>query len=136
MTNDKISPEYFEISSVGESALGFISIAEYPSVVPFEINRVYWTYHTPQNVKRGFHAHKKLQQLIFAVAGEITFFTEDRKGQKLDFSLTDPSKGLYIPSMVWREIKFSHNAVLMCLASLPYSEEDYIRDYNIFKQWK
>lgn len=128
----KTSPQYFEVSSIGSSVLGFISVAEFPKVVPFEIKRVYWTYYTPQNVIRGFHAHKELQQLIFAVAGNISFYTEDRYGNKSEFHLSNPHTGLYIPPIVWREIKFSHNAVLLCLASMEFSEEDYIRSHEDF----
>lgn len=129
----KISPEYFEVSSIGGSSLGFISVAEHPSNIPFEIKRVYWTYYTPQNIVRGYHAHKELQQLVFAVSGQITFYTEDRKGEKGEFVLSEPNKGIYLPPYVWREIKFSHNAVLLCLASEEYTEDDYIRDYETFK---
>jgi dTDP-4-dehydrorhamnose 3,5-epimerase-like enzyme len=128
----KISPEYFELSSIGDSTLGFISVAAFPKTAPFEIKRVYWTYYTPQNVVRGFHAHKGLQQLIFAVSGSISFYTEDRLGNKQEFILTEPNKGIYIPPLVWREIKFSHNAVLLCLASMDFLEEDYIRNYEEF----
>src|SRR5215203_2157930 len=113
----KISPEYFEVPSMGESRLGFISIAEYPGNIPFEIKRVYWTYFTPQNVMRGSHAHKELEQLVFACSGIITFYTEDKKGNKAEFVLDEPHKGIYIPPYVWREIKFSHSALLLCLAS-------------------
>ena len=128
----KISPEYFELTSIGDSTLGFISVAAFPKTSPFEIKRVYWTYFTPQNVVRGFHAHKDLQQLIFAVSGSISFYTEDRLGNKQEFLLTEPNKGIYIPPLVWREIKFSHNAVLLCLASMEFLEEDYIRNYEEF----
>ena len=37
-----------------------------------------------------------------------------------------------IPKMYWREISFSQNAVLLCIASMPYDETDYIRDFNEF----
>lgn len=133
---DKVSPEYFEVPSIGESRLGFISIAEFPKNIPFEIKRVYWTYYTPQNVIRGYHAHKELEQLVFACSGTITFYTEDRRGIKSEFMLTEPNKGIYIPPFVWREIKFSHNALLLCLASKEYEEEEYIRDYEEFKKIK
>lgn len=73
-----------------------------------------------------------MQQLIFAVSGNISFYTEDQFGNKSEFHLSDPHTGLYIPQMVWREIKFSHNAVLLCLASMPFMEEDYIRNYEEF----
>jgi dTDP-4-dehydrorhamnose 3,5-epimerase-like enzyme len=130
---NNISPQYFEVTSIGQSSLGFISVAEFPTNLPFEIKRVYWTYYTPQNVIRGYHAHQELHQLIFAVSGTITFYTEDRTGHKAEFVLSEPNKGIHLPPYVWREIKFSHNAVLLCLASQEYREKDYIRDYESFK---
>lgn len=131
----EVAPKYFVINEIGDSTLGYIAIAEYPGTIPFEIKRVYWTYFTPNNVIRGHHAHKRLEQIIFAVSGIITFSTEDRNGVRQEFVLDSPNKGLYIPPLVWREIKFSHNAVLVCLASMEYSAEDYIRDYDEFRKW-
>jgi dTDP-4-dehydrorhamnose 3,5-epimerase-like enzyme len=133
---DKKRPEIFEMSSIGESSLGFITVAEFPVDLPFEIKRVYWTYFTPQSVVRGFHAHKELYQLIFAVNGIIKFKTEDRNGDKNEFILSAPHIGLFIPPYVWREIEFSHNAVLLCLASQIFSEADYIRDYSQFQKYQ
>jgi|JI9StandDraft_1071089.scaffolds.fasta_scaffold29762_4 dTDP-4-dehydrorhamnose 3,5-epimerase-like enzyme len=127
-------PGIIEFPSIGSSAEGYISVAEYQKDIPFEIKRVYWTYFTPQNVIRGFHAHKELQQVIFAVSGKIVFKTEDGKGQVKVFTLDDPKVGLFIPPYVWREITFSHNAVLLCLASSEYTELDYIRKYEDFKK--
>lgn len=132
----KILPEYFKVSSIGESKLGFISIAEYPKNIPFEIKRVYWTYFTPQNVMRGSHAHKELEELIFACSGTITFYTEDKFGNKGEFRLSEPNVGIYLPPYVWREIKFSHDAVLLCLASMGYEEEEYIRNFEDFRQYQ
>ena len=43
--------------------------------------------------------------------------------------------GLYIPNLVWREIEnFSSGAVCLVLASLPFDEQDYFRDYEEFIQ--
>jgi dTDP-4-dehydrorhamnose 3,5-epimerase-like enzyme len=100
--------------------------------IPFEIKRIYWTYYTPQNIIRGFHAHKELQQMIFAVSGKIIFDVEDANREKKQFVLDQPHIGLYLPPYTWREIQFSHNAVLMCLASEVYDEKDYIRNYEDF----
>lgn len=129
-------PQYFNLNKIGDSSLGFISIAENLKNIPFEVKRVYWTYYTPQDVMRGGHAHKKLEQIIFAVSGIIQFNIEDKDGNKETFILDDPSKGLYIPKLVWRDIKFSHNAVLLCLASEFYEEEDYFRNYDEFKSYE
>jgi hypothetical protein len=52
-----------------------------------------------------------------------------KKSEK--FVLDDPTKGLYVPKLVWRTLhNFSTDAVLLIIASLKYSVEDYIRDYD------
>jgi hypothetical protein len=131
-----MKPHIIEFPRIGKSDLGYISIAEHEKNVPFHIKRVYWTYYTPQDVTRGGHAHKILEQVIFAVAGTITFNTENLAGEKSTFILDDPSKGLFIPKHIWRDIHFTHNAVLLCLASELYDESEYIRDYNDFCKLK
>jgi dTDP-4-dehydrorhamnose 3,5-epimerase-like enzyme len=123
-----------EFPSIGESKLGFISVAEKGDLLPFDIRRVYWTYYTPQNILRGYHAHHQLHQCIFAVAGTIHFETVNRFGEKAKYTLNEPNLGLYIPPLIWREIRFSHNAVLLCLASETFDDQDYIRNYEEFKQ--
>ncbi|KFC23525.1 sugar 3,4-ketoisomerase [Epilithonimonas lactis] len=130
-----MKPQIITFDNIGSSALGYISVAEEQKNVPFDIKRVYWTYYTPQDVIRGGHAHKKLQQVIFAVSGTITFNTEDKEGKKETFILDHPTKGLYLPKLIWRDIKFSHNAVLLCLASELYEESDYFRDFAEFKNY-
>lgn len=129
------APHIINFDKIGSPGLGYISIAETEKNVPFDIQRVYWTYYTPQDVIRGGHAHKALQQIIFAVAGTITFNTEDLAGNKSSFVLDHPSKGLFIPKLIWRDIHFTHNAVLLCLASEHYDELDYFRDYQEFKSY-
>ncbi len=128
------TPCLIDFPSIGSLGSGYITIAEHQKNVPFKIKRVYWTYYTPQNVVRGCHAHKDLHQLIFAVTGKIEFKTEDRFGNLNVFTLENPNLGLYLPPLTWREIKFSHNSVLLCLASEVYLEEDYYRDYEQFRQ--
>jgi WxcM-like, C-terminal len=124
-----------EFPALGKSSLGFISVAEESINVPFEIKRVYWTYFTPNDVQRGGHAHKELQQIIFAVSGVIYCTTEDSSGNKERFILDKPHLGLYMPTYTWGDIRFSHSAVLLCLASDIYKEDDYIRDYQEFQKY-
>ena len=125
-------PKLFHFDSIGKPELGYITVAEYQRDVPFEIKRVYWTYYTPNQVTRGHHAHKELEQCIFAVSGHIEFELINQSREKFNFTLDNPDQGLYIPPLHWRTIKFSHSAVLLCLASKLYNEKDYIRDYNEF----
>ncbi|MCS4303096.1 MULTISPECIES: sugar 3,4-ketoisomerase [Chryseobacterium] len=131
-----MTPHIIDFLKIGSPELGYITVAEAQKNVPFSINRVYWTYFTPQDVIRGGHAHKKLQQVIFAVSGTIEFNTQDLDGNEASFILDTPSKGLYIPELIWRDIKFSHNAVLLCLASELYDEDDYFRDFEDFKNYR
>ena len=131
-----MKPKIIQLDKIGSSELGYISIAEEHKNIPFDIKRVYWTYYTPQDVVRGGHAHKALEQVIFAVSGTITFNTEDRNGNKEVFVLDHPSKGLYIPKLIWRDIHFTHSAVLVCLASELYTEDDYFRDFDEFINYK
>ncbi|OWK74523.1 dTDP-6-deoxy-3,4-keto-hexulose isomerase [Flavobacteriaceae bacterium JJC] len=128
-------PYLIEFSKIGSPQLGYITIAEKQKSIPFDIKRVYWTYYTPQDVVRGGHAHKKLQQVIFAVSGTITFNTEDLQGNRQTFVLDHPSKGLLVPHLIWRDIHFTHSAVLLCLASEYYDENDYFRDFEEFKNY-
>lgn len=120
------------MSKIGSANLGYISVVENSENIPFDIKRVYWTYFTPQDILRGGHAHKDLHQLIVAVSGKIIFNTENLEGNKEEFILDNPHTGLYLPTKIWRDIKFSHNAVLLCLASEKYTEDDYIRNYEEF----
>jgi hypothetical protein len=125
-------PQIVEFSSFGSVDLGYISVAEKQSL-PFIVKRIYWTYYTPQNIERGHHAHKQLEQILIAVAGTIDLQIETKDGSIFDFHLDSPNKGVYIPNMCWRTMRYSHNAVQMCLASMEYNEEDYIRDYDDFQ---
>ncbi len=129
-------PHEITFASIGKPELGYISVAQYEDLVPFEIKRVYWTYFTPNHIIRGNHAHKQLQQVIVAVSGIIDFTLEDAEGNKFEYVLDNPNKGIFIPEGYWRTIRFSHSAVLLCLASENYDENDYIRDYSAFKNEK
>jgi dTDP-4-dehydrorhamnose 3,5-epimerase-like enzyme len=132
---NKTIPYLFQIKGIGSEINGYITVAQSPEI-SFDVKRVYWTYYTPEDIVRGHHAHKSLQQVIFAINGSIVFNLENRPGEKYRFALDHPSKGLYIPPLYWRTIELSRNAVLLCLASEKYDENDYIRDYDVFKKEK
>ncbi|HFK5599005.1 TPA: FdtA/QdtA family cupin domain-containing protein, partial [Elizabethkingia anophelis] len=124
-------PFIIEFPKIGQSSLGYISIAEKDNL-PFIPKRIYWTYYTPEEVERGGHSHYDLYQILVAVSGRIEITTELLNGDKQTFLLDKPNIGLFIPKMCWRTMKYTHNAVQMCIASNEYDEKDYIRDYNIF----
>ena len=128
-----LEPKIIHFPKFGKTSLGYISLAENESL-PFEVKRVYWTYYTPEDVERGGHCHIELQQILIALAGTITVTTEISNGLKQTFVLDKPDIGLLIPKLCWREMKYTHNAVQMCIASIEYDETDYVRDYNEFKK--
>jgi dTDP-4-dehydrorhamnose 3,5-epimerase-like enzyme len=133
MTTGK-APYLFEFNKIGNASTGYISVAE-KERLPFQVMRVYWTYFTPDEVMRGGHAHKELQQVLIAVSGHVTAQLEDRFGKSSEYQLTKPSQGLFIPAGFWRTLRFSHDAVLLCLASDVFVEGDYIRTYDGFKSY-
>lgn len=126
-------PYLLELRRIGEISLGYISVAE-GADLPFAVRRVFWTYYTPESVIRGRHAHYDLEQILFAVAGRIRVTTEALSGEKGEFFLEKPHLGLYVPPLNWHAMQFSHNAVMLSLASTEYNEPDYIRDYAKFQQ--
>lgn len=100
--------------------------------IPFEIKRVYYMYDTGRGVRRGFHAHKSLKQILICIHGSCKVLLDNGREKKV-VSLEKPYEGLYIDNNIWREMyDFSEDAVLMVLASDYYKEEDYIRSYEEF----
>lgn len=100
--------------------------------VPFDINRVYYIYHTEQGVSRGYHAHKNLKQVAICVAGKCRMVLDNGTIRE-EVWLDSPTKGLVIEDMVWHEMhELSKDCVLLVLASEHYDELDYIRDYDDF----
>ncbi|MCW8896647.1 MAG: FdtA/QdtA family cupin domain-containing protein [Flavobacteriales bacterium] len=124
-------PYIIDFKKIGSPALGYISVAEKENL-PFIPQRIYWTYFTPEDVERGGHAHIHLEQILVSVAGKIDLKIETITGEIFEFVLDAPHKGVFIPKKSWRTMKYSHNAVQMCIASIEYDEKDYIRDYDEF----
>lgn len=104
--------------------------------IPFEVKRVYYIFDTKENVRRGFHAHKNLKQVLICVKGSCKIHLDNGKGETSEVILDKPDQGLLIQSNLWREMyDFSSDAVLLVLASEYYIESDYIRDYEAFRQY-
>ena len=102
--------------------------------LPFNVKRVYYIYGTLSDIARGFHAHRKLKQLLIAVSGSVTIKCE-YNGVKKEYILSRPDEGLLIEGLVWREMHdFSPDCVLLVLADEYYNEDDYIRDYQTYLQ--
>jgi hypothetical protein len=111
---------------------GNLSFIEGEYHIPFKIARVYYLYDVPGGSARGGHAHKKLEQVIIAVAGSFDVVLDDGDVHET-IHLNRAYRGLYISNMIWRELEnFSSGSVCLVLASLPYKESDYYRNYQDF----
>ncbi len=113
---------------------GNLTFVEGARHIPFPIARVYYLYAMPEGAERGGHAHRRLQQVIIALAGAFDVILDDGTDRRT-LRLTRPDQGLYLGSMVWRELaSFTAGAVCLVLASEAYDEADYFRDYEEFRR--
>lgn len=111
---------------------GLVAIESEQSL-PFQIRRLYYIFNTNRQA-RGFHAHLNLKQLAICVKGQCRFVLDDGT-QRQEIILNQPTQGLLIEGLVWREMHdFSDDCVLLVLASEHYDEADYIRDHEQFLQ--
>lgn len=111
---------------------GSLTFIEGGTHIPFDIKRVYYLYDVPGGAERGAHGHKQLQQLIVAMSGSFDVVLDDGSHKKT-YHMNRSYYGLYVCPMMWRDItNVSSGAVCMVLASEPYDENDYFRDYSHF----
>lgn len=99
--------------------------------LPFEIKRVYYIYGVPTDIHRGRHAHKNTDELLICVKGSCTVLLDDGKEKETVRVEASSTNGLFLESLIWREMyDFSSDCILMVLASGPYEESDYLRNYD------
>lgn len=122
--------------SHGSGEDGFLTVIENNDIFSFSIKRVYTVTDTIEGNIRGYHAHKKLWQVFFALNGSIKVICENQNGDKETIVLDSPNKGLICGPMIWHTLEYHNSAVLMVLASEKYDENDYIRNYDRFKSYE
>lgn len=131
--NDNIvGCKIIDIKTIPTINSGELSFFEENLDIPFDIKRIYYISKVPEGTKRGFHAHKKLKQLLFCPYGEILIKLDN--GEEIEeIVLSDPSKGIVIDRPIWREMTWLKKDSVLCVAaSEMYSQEDYIRKYEDF----
>lgn len=93
---------------------------------------MYWVYDVPGGQIRGGHAFKLQQEIVLALSGSFDVVI-DSGSEKRIYSLNRSYYGLYIPAGLWRLMEnFSTNSLAMVISSTPFTELDYIRDYDEF----
>jgi hypothetical protein len=113
---------------------GNLTFIEGDRHIPFQVKRVFYLYDVPGGADRAGHALKTCQQFLIAMSGSFDVILYDGK-DKQRIHLNRSYNGLYLPPMIWREMdNFSSGSVCLALASEPYGEDDYYRDYKKYLQ--
>lgn len=119
-----------EFSQRGDER-GHLVVVESMLDVPFEIKRIFYIYGSDEHIVRGQHANRKSEFMLINVSGQSKVLVDNGKGQKTVYNLDRPHVGIYLPSMIWKEMyDFSPDSVLLCLSSEHYDAEEYIREYE------
>ena len=112
---------------------GHLVVIEGNKDVPFDIKRIFYIYGSDPNVIRGQHANRETEFVLVNVAGKSKVKVYDGKGNEAIFILNRPHTGIYLPTMVWKDMyDFSEDSVLLVLASEAYNPNEYIRNYDEF----
>jgi hypothetical protein len=111
---------------------GNLTFVEGGRHIPFEIRRVFYLYDVPAGESRAGHALKDIEQVLVAVSGSFDVVL-DYGAEQTRVTLNRPYTGLYLPSLVWRELEnFSSGSVCLVFASDHYSEQSYYREHDAF----
>lgn len=104
--------------------------------IPFDVKRIYYLYDVKNSSIRGEHAHKDLFQVIFGLNQGLKIKIDDGQNKKI-FNLNNSNQGLLIVPGIWRSLtEFFSESICLVLASEFYSEDDYIRNYYEFLNFK
>ena len=123
-----------KIKTIPTVEAGELSFFETTKDVPFEIKRMYYITKVPEGIRRGFHAHKALKQILFCPYGKIQLILENTNGRE-EIELSDPSVAVIIEEPTWREMLWMQKDSVLCVAASEYYDvNDYIRDYDKFRK--
>lgn len=112
---------------------GQLVIVEGMKDIPFDIKRIFYIYGSDAEVVRGQHANRLSEFVLINVAGKSKVRVTDGKGNESVYCLDSPDTGIYLPTMVWKDMyEFSSDSVLLVLASTNYDANEYIKDYDEF----
>lgn len=130
---NKQQPQIIQLPKITDPR-GNLSFLEGAKHIPFEIKRAYWIYDVPGGETRGGHAFKEQHEFIVAMSGSFDVLIDTGKGRMKKFSLNRSYFGLYVPAGCWRQmLNFSTNSIALVLASTSFMENDYLRDFEVFR---
>ncbi|MGB2087792.1 MAG: sugar 3,4-ketoisomerase [Psychroflexus salarius] len=114
-----------------EDDRGNLTFLQENTHIPFQVERVFWTYDVPGGEQRGGHAYHQQEEIIIALSGSIDVVITNKSGEKDTYQLNRSYNAIYIPPKTWRHIEnHSTNAVSLHLSSHKFDAEDYIRNFS------
>ena len=117
--------------SVKENLEGFL-LACNKLEIPFEIKRFFVVKSKKENCERGNHAHVNEEHFLICLDGEVLIKSEDKNGKNT--FILKRGDCFHQKEMVWLNLEFkTEQTTLLVFASSEYTEENYIRSYNLFK---
>jgi dTDP-4-dehydrorhamnose 3,5-epimerase-like enzyme len=112
-----------------------LQVLEISQHLEFSYKRMYVLRNIPKGEIRGDHAHKALRQVFVAINGEFTLEVSNLQ-KKETVKVRHGSPAILIEPGLWRRLSdFSSDAICLVLASEIYNEDDYIRDYDEYRDW-
>lgn len=100
--------------------------------LPFVPRRFFTVFDVPSAETRGSHAHRVCEQYLICLRGAVSAIVDDGNRRE-EIRLDRPDFALYMPALTWgTQYRYTPDAVLLVLASDPYDNNDYIRDYDEF----
>lgn len=119
-----------EFTDLGDERGNLVVIEGEGMDIPFDIKRVFYIYGSDSEVVRGQHANRETEFLLVNVSGTSKVRVDNGTESEI-VELNKPRMGLYIPSMLWKDMyDFSEDSVLLVLASRHYDAKEYIRNYE------
>jgi len=111
---------------------GVLTAIEANKDIPFEIKRVFYMHNVLDD--RAAHAHPDTDQVVIAAAGSFKMTASDGEN-KQSYEMNDPTRGLYVPHMVFIELtNFTPGAVCLVLANTHYEYAKVIRTWDEYLQ--
>ncbi len=103
---------------------GQLWVAEENNKVPFPIKRVFCVMNVAAGKSRGDHATKKTKLILFPISGSCDVVADDGTNRET-FHMDDPTKGLCIDPMIWRNMRnFTPDCIMMALCDRPFAPGD------------
>lgn len=125
--------ELRELKELGD-ARGRMCVVETNQHIPFEIKRFFYDFQTRGTESRGNHANIRSQFAFISLAGSCTVDVDDGTHCET-FVLDTPTRLLWVDKMTWKVMRdFSPDNVLLVVSDQHYDGNEYIRDYDRFKE--